>query len=640
MRRGCSCCEEECKVKNKTENEIDNEEEKKLGHIINILGIIMFVLAFYLEKNNYGFIVYLYTLSYLFVGYDIFINSIKRIFKRDMFNENFLMSIAVVGTLLINEYTEGIAVLILYKIGELLQDLAVDKSKEKIEKAINIRAEYANLKVEDDIKKVDPSILKIDDIIVIKNGEKVPVDGVIIEGETEFDTSTLTGESIPKILKIEDKALSGYVNLGNVISVKVTNNYENSTASKIIEMIQTASSKKSKTEKFITRFSKIYTPVVTFMALFILLAFPHLINITFDDALSRALTFLVVSCPCALIISVPLGFFVGIGASSKKGIIVKGSNYLDILTDVKTVVFDKTGTITSGTFNVKNMESISELNESEILEYVAICENYSNHYIAKSILNYYGKSIDNTRIIYHEEIAGKGIKAIVDDKEILVGNASFMLENNIDLVQDIDEITNTIIYLAINNECKGRIILSDEIKKDAFSLADKLRENGVQKIVMLTGDNNISREILDNLGIDEIYKDLLPEDKVKILKNLKADLNKNEKIAFVGDGINDGPVIATSDVGISMGNGSDIAITTSDIVLMTDEPSKVVEAIKIAKNTKKIVIQNISFALFVKIIFLILSGIGILPMWFAVFADVGVSMIAIVNSMRIFKSVK
>lgn len=636
MRRGCSCCEKECKIK----EEIDNNEEEKLGRIINILGIIMFVLAFYLEKNNYIFVGYLYALSYLFVGYDIFINSIKRIFKRDMFNENFLMSIAVLGTLLIHEYTEGIAVLILYKIGEFLQDLAVDKSKEKIEKAINIRAEYANLKLADDIRKVEPGVLKIDDIIVVKNGEKVPVDGIIVEGEAEFDTSTLTGESVPRILKIEDRALSGYVNLSNVISIKVTNTYENSTASKIIKMIEGAVSKKSKTEKFITRFSKIYTPIVTFIALFILLAFPHLINISFDDALSRALTFLVVSCPCALIISVPLGFFIGIGASSKKGIIVKGSNYLDILTDVKTVVFDKTGTITNGTFNVKSVESISELSESEVLEYVAICENYSNHYIAKSILNYYGKNIDNSRIIFHEEIAGKGIKAIIDDKEILVGNLSFMTQNNIELSQNIDEITNTIVYLTINNEYKGRIVLSDEIKKDAFTLSDRLRAIGIQKVVMLTGDNNISREILDNLKIDEIYKDLLPKDKVRILKKLKSELSRNEKIAFIGDGINDGPVIAASDVGISMGNGSDIAINTSDIVFMTDEPSKVLEAIKVAKNTKKIVIQNISFAIFVKIVFLILSGIGILPMWFAVFADVGVSMIAIINSMRIFKSAK
>ncbi len=629
----------ECNCGGNHEHSHDTEHESKVESIVLFIGIIVFIISIFMQDrvNDY-FKISLFLLSYVLIGYDILFNAIKKLFRKDMFDENFLMSIATIGALFTGNYTEGIAVLLFYKIGEFLQDLAVKNSKKKIKDIIDLRPDYANLKNEDDIRKVNPVDVNIGDTIIVKNGERIPLDGVITKGETDLDVSALTGESIPRTIKQDDEVLSGSINLGALIEIKVTKNYENSTVSKIIELIEDSTSKKSNTEKFITRFAKIYTPIVTLLAVLIAIIFPVLLNIPFEDSLFRALTFLVVSCPCALVVSVPLGFFTGIGTSSKNGILIKGSNYLDMLSNAKQFIFDKTGTLTTGKFKIKNIVSNGDMSQDEILEYVSISEVYSNHYIAKAIVNSYNKTIDKSRITAHEEISGNGIKTIIDSKEILVGNIELMRKNNIS-IENFENIGNstTVVLLSINGKFEGYITLEDEIKKDSLNIANELRNIGATKIIMLTGDNKIiANKISSKLQFDKVYAELLPVDKVDIMNQEKLNLNKNEYQVFVGDGINDAPILAASDIGISMGKGSDIAIETSDIVLMTDEPSKLIDAIKISKKTKYIVKQNIIFALIVKVAFLIFSGMGILTMWFAIFADVGVSLIAIVNCMRIF----
>lgn len=602
---------------------------------LDVIGIIVFLMAYFIPGIKFNLRIGMYIVSYALIGFDIFKKAIKHLFRKDMFDENLLMTIATIGALCIGEYIEGVAVLLLYKIGEFLQDKAVDTSKEKIKNAIDIRAKYANVIKNGKVEKVDPESLEIGDIVVVKNGEKIPTDGVISKGNTRLDTSSLTGESVPKEVAENDEVLSGMINLGEVIEIKVTKAFEDSTASKILDLIENARESKSKTENFITKFSKIYTPTVIVIAILIAMSFPSIFGIGFADSLNRALIFLVVSCPCALVISVPLGFFVGMGSCSKKGILIKGSNYLDALSSVDTVAFDKTGTLTKGVFKITKINNKSDMSDDEILEYLALCESYSNHYIAKSILTSYGKEIDKERIKEHSEIAGHGIKAVIDDKEVLAGNKSLMDSQNIKV--DVEDTVGTVIYIAIDKKYSGNVVLSDELKDNVLELSNNLKRIcGIKNTVLLTGDKeNVAKKVAEEIKFNNVYGELLPQDKVEIVEKLKQGTKK--KVAFVGDGINDSPVLASADVGISMGNGSDIAIDTSDIVLMTDEPHKLVECIKISKKTKSVVIQNIVFALSIKVIVLVLSAMGIATMWEAIFADVGVSLLAIFNSIRIFK---
>lgn len=616
---------------------MDKEKINKEINLVflDVIGIIVFLMAYFIPGIKFNLKIGMYIVSYALIGFDIFKKAIKHLFRKDMFDENLLMTIATIGALCIGEYIEGIAVLLLYKIGEYLQDKAVDTSKEKIKNAIDIRAKYANVIENGKVEKVDPETLKIGDIVVVKNGEKIPTDGVISKGNTRLDTSSLTGESIPKDVAENDEVLSGMINLGEVIEIKVTKAFEDSTASKILDLIENARESKSKTENFITKFSKIYTPTVIVIAILIAMSFPSIFGIGFDDSLNRALIFLVVSCPCALVISVPLGFFVGMGNCSKKGILIKGSNYLDALSSVDTVAFDKTGTLTKGVFKITKINNKSDMSDDEILEYLALCESYSNHYIAKSILASYGKEIDKERIKEHSEIAGHGIKAVIDGKEVLAGNKSLMDSQNIKV--DVENTVGTVIYIAIDKKYSGNVVLSDELKDNVLELSNNLKRIcGIKNTVLLTGDKeNVAKKVAEEIKFNNVYGELLPQDKVEIVEKLKQGTKK--KVAFVGDGINDSPVLASADVGISMGNGSDIAIDTSDIVLMTDEPHKLVECIKISKRTKSVVIQNIVFALSIKVIVLLLSAMGISTMWEAIFADVGVSLLAIFNSIRIFK---
>ncbi len=616
---------------------MDKEKINKEINLVflDVIGIIVFLMAYFIPGIKFNLKIGMYIVSYALIGFDIFKKAIKHLFRKDMFDENLLMTIATIGALCIGEYIEGVAVLLLYKIGEYLQDKAVDTSKEKIKSAIDIRAKYANVIKNGKVEKVDPETLKIGDIVVVKNGEKIPTDGVISKGNTRLDTSSLTGESIPKDVAENDEVLSGMINLGEVIEIKVTKAFEDSTASKILDLIENARESKSKTENFITKFSKIYTPTVIVIAILIAMSFPSIFGIGFADSLNRALIFLVVSCPCALVISVPLGFFVGMGSCSKKGILIKGSNYLDALSSVDTVAFDKTGTLTKGVFKITKINNKSDMSDDEILEYLALCESYSNHYIAKSILTSYGKEIDKERIKEHSEIAGHGIKAVIDGKAVLVGNKSLMDNQNIKV--DVEDTVGTVIYIAIDKKYSGNVVLSDELKDNVLELSNNLKRIcGIKNTVLLTGDKeNVAKKVAEKIKFNNVYGELLPQDKVEIVEKLKQGTKK--KVAFVGDGINDSPVLACADVGISMGNGSDIAIDTSDIVLMTDEPHKLVECIKISKKTKSVVIQNIVFALSIKVIVLVLSAMGISTMWEAIFADVGVSLLAIFNSIRIFK---
>ena len=616
-------------------NEEENEKLDIKIIILDIVGIILFLCAHFIPNLNNTVKIVLYIISYGIIGIEIFGKAVKHLFKKDMFDENLLMTIATIGALCIGEYIEGIVVLLLYKIGEFLQDLAVDKSKDKIKEAIDIRAKHANLIIDGKIQEVDPSNLKIGDIVVVKTGEKIPTDGIVYKGKTNLDTSSLTGESIPQNVKKDDEVLSGMINLEDTIEVKVTKEFENSAASQILELIENAKDKKSKTENFITKFSKIYTPIVILIAILIVILFPLIFNIKFVDSLNRALIFLVVSCPCALVISVPLGFFVGMGNCSKHGILVKGSNNLDVLSNVDTIAFDKTGTLTEGVFKITKINNQSNLTDDEMLEYIALSEIMSNHYIAKSIIDSVEKKLEKERIKSHSEISGRGIKANIDGKDVLVGNKKLMNENNIEIIENNN--IGTIVYLAIDKKFVGSIVLSDSLKKNVDKLNYNLKKKlKIKNTILLTGDKKeISEEVTKELGFDAVYSDLLPQNKVEIVDNLKK--NTKGKVAFVGDGINDSPVLASADIGISMGKGSDIAIASSDIVLMTDEPSKIIQVLKIAKKTKMVVIQNISFALTIKLLVLVLSAIGISSMWEAIFADVGVSLIAIANSIRIFK---
>ena len=609
---------------------------KKRGIKI-IISLILFLIAFIINFNNEIINIVIYIISYIIVGFDILKKAVRNIFRGNVFDENFLMSIATLGAFCIKEFPEAVAVMLFYQIGELFQSYAVDKSRKSISDLMDIRPDFANVYKNNNVEKVDPDEVEIGDIIVVKTGEKVPLDGIIIEGKASLDTKALTGESIPKEVGVDDEVLSGCINLNGGIKIKVTKKFEESTVSKILDLVENASSKKSKSENFITKFAKYYTPIVVIIAV-ILAVVPTMVikETNFSEWLYRALSFLVVSCPCALVISIPLSFFGGIGGASKLGILIKGSNYLENMSNTEIIAFDKTGTLTKGIFVVQEIYSIN-MPQNELLEIVCYAENYSNHPISLSVKKEFNKKIDERRISKIRELSGLGIEAEIDGKQVLVGNKKLMDKENIKY-EKCDKI-GTILYVAINKNFEGYILISDEIKDDAKETISQLKENNIKQTVMLTGDRkDVGENVAKQLGLDKVYTELLPDGKLEKVEELLKQTSEKGKLAFVGDGINDAPVLALADIGIAMGGlGSDAAIEAADIVIMTDEPSKIVETIKLSKKTMKIVKENIVFAIFIKIAVLVLCAVGIATMWEAVFADVGVSIIAILNSLRMLK---
>jgi len=623
-------------VESKQEKPGLNNDTKKLLIKLSLGGVIL-LLAIFLKIPNV-FLLILYLTAYLIAGADVVMKAIKNIFKGQVFDENFLMGVATIGAFIIGEYPEAVAVMLFYQLGELFQSIAVNRSRHSISKLMDIRPDFANVKTENKIKRMRAEEIKIGDIIVVKPGERIPLDGLITYGSTSVDTSALTGESLPREVFEGEEVLSGFINLQGVLEIKVTKEFNESTVSKILELVQNATNKKAPTENFITKFAKVYTPIVVITAAIIAVIPPIVMSgETLYDWVYRALIFLVISCPCALVVSIPLGFFGGIGAASKSGVLVKGSNYLEALNDVKYIVFDKTGTLTKGQFEVSSINPRNGFSKEELLELAAYAEYFSTHPIALSIRQKFGKEIIEDKLSNYKEIAGHGISVLVEKDEVLAGNARLMNTHHI-LFDEIHE-AGTIVYVAKNNEYVGSILISDQLKEDATKAISNLKRVGIKKTIMLTGDLNIvAQEIGSKIGIDEIYSELLPHQKVEKLELIEKMKLKKEKIAFVGDGINDAPVLARADVGIAMGGiGSDAAIEAADVVLMSDEPLKIVDAIRIAKRTRQIVWQNIFFALAVKTFFLLLGVIGIATMWEAVISDVGVTVLAVLNSMRILK---
>ena len=605
---------------------------KRLWRII--IGVAVLATAVLLSLNNEWLQIALFIISYIIVGGDVVKRAVKNIFKGQVFDENFLMSIATIGAFFIGEYPEGVAVMLFYQVGELFQSYAVGKSRKSIASLMDIRPDYANVKKGDELVKVDPDEVQIGDIIVIKVGEKIPLDGKVIEGSSMIDTSALTGESVPREVEVGSDILSGCININGVITAEVTKEFGESTVSKILDLVENASSKKSNSEQFITKFARYYTPVVVIIAVFLAIIPPLVIDgATFSDWIYRALAFLVVSCPCALVISIPLSFFGGIGGASKKGVLVKGSNYLEALAETEIVVFDKTGTLTKGVFNVQEIHP-EGVSKEELLELTAHAESYSNHPISLSLKRAYSKEIDNGRISDVEEISGHGVIATVDGKKVMVGNIKLM--KMMDIPYFKGELIGTIVHVAVNNKYIGYIVIADEVKEDSAQAIKELKAANIKQTVMLTGDNkSIGSKVAKELGLDKVYAELLPADKVEKLEELFSQKSKKGKLAFVGDGINDAPVLARADIGIAMGGlGSDAAIEAADVVIMTDEPSKIATTMKISKKTLKIAHQNIVFAIGIKIIVLILSAFGITTMWAAIFADVGVTIIAVLNAFR------
>ena len=616
------------------EHELNHEEENENGIVIRItIATLIFIAVILLHPTGLSRF-FIYMSAYLIVGVDIVLRAIKNIFKGEIFDENFLMAIATVGAICIGEYPEAVMVMLLYQIGEKLQDNAVEKSKQSISSLMNIRPDYANVEINGELIKKNPENVKIGDIIKVKAGEKIPLDGKIIDGEASIDTSALTGESVPRTVKIGDKAVSGCINTNGVLTIKVEKEFGQSTVSKILELVEHASSKKAKAENFITKFARYYTPIVVFGAIALAAIPPLLFDAQFSIWFQRALTFLVISCPCALVISVPLGFFAGIGGASKSGILIKGACYIEALSRPYAVVFDKTGTLTKGTFKVTKIQPVEKISADELLKYAAYAENYSTHPIATSLKETYGRNIDTSLIGNVEEISGNGIKAQIDNSEILVGNNKLMTKFGINYISQQN--AGTVIYVAKNNEFVGSITISDELKTDSKATIKNLNKKQI-KTVMLTGDNSIPAEyIAKELDIPKVYSELLPAQKVEKLEELIS--TQKGSVIFVGDGINDAPVLTRADVGIAMGGlGSDAAIEAADVVIMNDNPSKVVSAIEIAQKTMQIVKENIIFALGIKILFLILGAFGVITMWGAVFADVGVTLIAVLNSLRALK---
>ena len=607
---------------------------KKRGIKI-IISAILFVLALVIPFSNELINNGLFIISYLVVGFEILKKAVRNIFRGKVFDENFLMAVATIGAFAIGEFPEAVAVMLFYQVGELFQSYAVDKSRKSIASLMDIRPDYANIEKDGKVEKVDPDEVKIGDIIIVKTGEKIPLDGVIIEGRSSLDTMALTGESVPRVVKTEDEVLSGCINKDGLLKIRVTKEFGESTVSKILDLVENASSKKSKSENFITKFAKYYTPTVVIIA--VLLAFIPPIILkdfsTFSVWLYRALSFLVVSCPCALVISIPLSFFGGIGGASKMGILIKGSNYLEALANTETVVFDKTGTLTEGIFEVQDIYA-EGIEKDELLRIVAHAENYSNHPIAKSVKKAYNKEIDEKIIKNPQELSGKGIWAKIDEKDILVGNEKLMLEEKIDF-KKCDEV-GTILYVAIDKKYVGYVLIADKIKQDSPKTIRELKAMNIKEIVMLTGDKKeVGEYVAKKLNMDKVYTELLPDGKVEKVEELLKQKSEKGKLVFVGDGINDAPVLTISDIGVAMGGlGSDAAIEAADIVIMTDETSKISKAINLSKKTMRIVRENIIFAIFVKIAVLVLTAFGASTMWEAVFADVGVSVIAIINALR------
>ncbi|MBD9158787.1 MAG: cadmium-translocating P-type ATPase [Clostridiales bacterium] len=599
-----------------------------------IISAILFAIGLLVPFSNGWITKGIYIGAYLIVGLEIIIKAIKNIFKGEVFDEHFLMAVATIGAFAIGEFPEAVAVMLFYQIGELFQDYAVDKSKESITNLMDIRPDVAVVKRNGKLETLKPETVKIGEEIVVKPGEKIPLDGTIIDGSSMLDTSALTGESVPRSAKIGEKVLSGCINQSGVLTIKVEKEFGESTVSKILDLVENASNKKSKSENFITKFAKIYTPTVVGIAILLAIIPPFLLKWgSFSEWLERALTFLVVSCPCALVISIPLGFFGGIGGASRKGVLIKGSNYLELLSKTDIFVFDKTGTLTEGVFEVQKINPV-DISEEELLKIAAYAESYSNHPISASIKKAYQKEINQEIIEKTEEISGKGIISQIENKTVVIGNNKIMQEKGIEYKECND--IGTILYVAVNNKFEGSIVIADKIKEDAKQTIQGLKRNNVSKTVMLTGDKKeIAEKVAKQIEIGEVYTDLLPDQKVEKVEELMKQKTEKGKLAFVGDGINDAPVLAISDIGIAMGGlGSDAAIEAADIVIMNDKPSKILEAIKISNKTMRIVKQNIIFAISVKILVLILGACGIATMWEAVFADVGVSFIAILNSLR------
>ena len=614
-----------------------NKKQKKMLIRI-IIAFILFIALRILTLNDF-YETILFLITYFIIGYDILKKAIKGILNRQVFDENFLMAIATVGAIALGEYSEGTAVMLFYQIGEWFQSYAVGKSRRNISELMDIRPDYAN--IEDDsgnIVQVDPDEVEIGSIIIVKPGEKIPIDGKIIEGTSSLNTSALTGESLPQEVTTNDEVISGCINITGLLKIKTTKEFGESTVSKILDMVENASSKKSKSENFISKFARYYTPAVCYSALALALI-PPIINLLIGNEASwsvwiyRALTFLVISCPCALVISIPLSFFAGIGGASNTGVLVKGSNYLEALAVTKYVVFDKTGTMTQGVFEVSGIHH-STIENDQLLEYATLAESYSTHPISKSLQKAYGKPVDKTRIKDVKEISGHGVIAKIDNITVMAGNDKLMKKFNISYV-DCHSI-GTIVHIAIDNKYAGHILISDLIKPTAKQAIQELKNIGIKKTIMLTGDiSKVANKVATDLNIDQVYSELLPEDKVTKVEELLNQKSNKEKLAFVGDGINDAPVLSRADIGIAMGAlGSDAAIEAADIVLMDDDPLKIAKAIKISKKCLKIVYENIYFAIGIKVICLILGAIGIANMWLAIFADVGVMVIAVLNAIR------
>jgi len=616
-----------------------NKKQKKVLYRIIIAAVSMIIVALLPIGNQY-LEAALYMIPYLIIGHDILLKAWKGILNRQVFDENFLMAVATVGAILLGEYTEGVAVMLFYQIGELFQSYAVGKSRRNISELMDIRPDYANIETESgELEQVDPDEVEIGSIIIVQPGEKVPIDGVIIEGTTTLNTSALTGESVPRDAQAGDEVISGCINLTGLLKIQTTREFGESTVSKILEMVENASSRKSRSENFISKFARYYTPAVCYGAV-ALAILPPLVRMLFmqadpqwGDWVFRALTFLVISCPCALVISIPLGFFAGIGGASNAGVLVKGSNYLETMAQTRYVVFDKTGTMTQGVFEVTGIHH-NTMSEEQVLEYAALAESYSSHPISKSLQMAYGKTIDKNRVSDVKEISGNGVTAVVDGKTVAAGNDKLM--KSLDIAYEDCGSAGTIVHLAVDGRYEGHILISDRIKPHAKEAVKALKQAGVRRTVMLTGDRKEAAEqTAAELGIDEVYSELLPGDKVEKVEQLLGKKGKNEKLAFVGDGINDAPVLSRADIGIAMGAlGSDAAIEAADVVLMDDDPLKIAKAIRISRKCMRIVYENIYFAIGVKVLCLILGAVGIANMWIAIFADVGVMVIAVLNAIR------
>ena len=614
-----------------------NKKQKKVLVRIIIAAVLMIVLSIIPLKGYLRFV--LYMIPYVIIGYDILRKAIKGILNKQVFDENFLMAVATVGAIILGEYTEGVAVMLFYQIGELFQSYAVGKSRKNISELMDIRPDYANIEVDGNIEKVDPDEVEIGSIIIVQPGEKVPIDGIIIEGSTTLNTSALTGESVPRDAGEGDEIISGCINMTGVIKIKTTKEFGDSTVSKILDLVENSSSKKSKSENFISKFAKVYTPAVCYSALALAIVPPLVSMLLLDNSpmwgewIYRALTFLVISCPCALVISIPLSFFAGIGGASNHGVLVKGSNYLETLAKTKYVVFDKTGTMTQGVFEVSGIHH-SELEDKKLLEYAALAECHSSHPISKSLKKAYGEKIDRSRVTDVEEISGNGVVAKVDGKAVAIGNTKLM--NRFGISYKECHHVGTIVHVAIDGAYSGHIVISDIVKPQAKEAIRELKKAGVTKTVMLTGDaKNVGEKVAQELGIEDVYCELLPGDKVAKVEELLNKKSDSDKLVFVGDGINDAPVLSRADIGIAMGAlGSDAAIEAADVVLMDDNPVKIAKAIKISRKCISIVYQNIYFAIGIKLVCLVLGAIGIANMWLAIFADVGVMVLAILNAIR------